>query len=121
MTVRSNLIRAAIALLVPSALAQAAPSPVSLPVYDSTQIAFGSYVVVRRIGIEDWRSAFRIPGFADEASAKNAVLAQAAQVGADGVINLHCMGQTDRIFRPAGYYCYGNAIKLKNERRTVGR
>jgi hypothetical protein len=40
----------------------------------------------------------------------------AARRGADGVINMTCFDQTDRIFHRAGYYCYGNAIKIKNER-----
>ena len=83
-------------------------------VYDSTQIALDSYTVIKRMGVSDWKSAFRIAGYSDEAQAREALLAQAAQVGADGVVNLHCLSQTDRVWNPAGYYCYGNAIKLKS-------
>ena len=91
-------------------------APAAVPVYDPTQLAFNSYVVVERIGIETWRSAFGIPGHATEDAARNAVLARAAQVGAGGVTNLRCMSQTDGIFRPSGYYCYANAIRLKSAR-----
>ena len=90
----------------------AAPQPIA--VYDSTQIALDSYTVIKRLGVSDWKSAFRMAGYSDEAQARDALLAQAALVGADAVVNLHCLGQTDRIWNPAGYYCYGNAIKLKS-------
>jgi hypothetical protein len=84
-----------------------------VPVYDATQVAFDRYVVVKRVGIDDWRSAFRIKGHADLAAATQAVLNEAARVGADGVTNLMCFDQTDALFNPAGYFCYGNAIRLK--------
>jgi hypothetical protein len=89
-------------------------APQSIPVYDSTQIALDSYTMIKRMGVSDWKSAFRIAGYSDEAQAREALLAQAAQVGADGVVNLHCLGQTDRVWNPTGYYCYGNAIRLKS-------
>jgi hypothetical protein len=87
-------------------------------IYDSTQLALDHYVVIERIGVQGWRSAFGIGGHRDEASARGAVLAEAARVRADGVINLHCLGQTDGLFNSSGFYCYGNAIRLKNERRV---
>jgi uncharacterized protein YbjQ (UPF0145 family) len=97
-----------------AAFAFAAPQTVQ--VYDSTQIALDSYTVLKRMGVSEWRSAFRMSGYSDEQMAREALLANAAQLGADGVINLHCLGQTDRMFNSAGSYCYGNAIKLKRER-----
>jgi hypothetical protein len=99
----------------------AAPSANRMAVYDATQLAHDSYVVVERIGIDTWKSAFGIGGYRDEPNARNAVLARAERLGADGVINLHCLGQTDRLFNPAGYYCYGNAIRVRrNEPRVSG-
>ena len=85
----------------------------SVPVYDATQLAFDRYVLVKRVGIDDWRSAFRIKGYSDRAAATQAVLNEAAQAGADGVINLTCFDRTDALFDPAGYFCYGNAIRIK--------
>jgi hypothetical protein len=95
------------------ASAGVAVEPASLPVYDATQVAFGQYVVVKRVGIDDWRSAFRIKGHPDLAAATQAVLNEAAHAGADAVVNLTCFDRTDAIFNPSGYFCYGNAVRLK--------
>jgi hypothetical protein len=100
--------------LIAAALAGAAHAAgQGVPVYDATQIALDRYTVVKRVGVQDWQSAFRIPGHRDLESAQQAIVNEAARAGADGVINLTCFDQTDRIFNPAGYFCYGNAIKLK--------
>jgi len=115
-TLRRILVSSVLALTCHGALAQAS-NPV--PIYDSTQIPFDRYTVVKRIWVQDWRSAFWIPGERDEAAAQRALLSEAARVNADGVINLKCLDQTDNIFKRSGYYCYGNAIRLKNEVRVV--
>ncbi len=93
--------------------ATAAAEQGTVPVYDATQVAFDRYVVVKRVGIDDWRSAFRIKGHPDLAAATQAVLNEATRAGADAVINLTCFDKTDALFNPAGYFCYGNAIRLK--------
>ena len=85
----------------------------AVPIYDSTQIALDRYTVLKRLGVEDWESAFRIPGYKDLETAQTALVNEAGRLGADGVINVACFDQTDRIFNPAGYFCYGNAIRLK--------
>ena len=82
-------------------------------VYDATQVAYGRYVIVKRIGVEDWRSAFYIPGHRDLERARAAVVNEAARLGADAVVNLKCFDQTDAIFNPAGFFCYGDAVKAK--------
>ena len=84
-----------------------------VPVYDATQVAFDGYVIIKRIGIEDWRSAFRLRGHADLATARQAIVNEAARLGADAVTNLTCFDQTDALFKPLGYFCYGNAIRAK--------
>ena len=100
-----------------AALSGASYAAEAVRVYDSTEIALDSYTFVKRMGVSEWRSAFRIAGYSDEGQARDALLTRAAQLGADGVVNLHCLGQTDRVFNPAGYYCYGNAIRLKSATR----
>jgi len=107
-----------LALLILSAWTHTAtasqPAPAgAVPIYDSTQVALARYTVLKRIGIDDWRSAFRIRGHGSLESAQLAIVSEAGRLGADGVINLTCFDQTDRIFNPAGYFCYGNAIRLK--------
>ena len=84
-----------------------------VPIYDSTQIALSRYTVIKRLWVEGWKSSFWVGGDRDEATARQALLDQAARLGADGVINLYCLSQTDAVFSPKGYYCYGAAIKLK--------
>ena len=107
-----SIVLAAAALLTCAATA-AQPARESVPVYDSTQIAFDRYTVISRVGVEGWESAFRIRGHRDLESAKQAVVDAAGRAGADGVVNLTCFDRTDGFFERAGYYCYGNAIKAK--------
>jgi hypothetical protein len=102
-----------LALTLASALAHAHSAGSAVPIYDATQLAMDRFTVVKRVGIQDWSSAFWIRGHRDLGSAQQAIVNEAARVGADGVINLTCFDQTDRIFNPAGYFCYGNAIRLK--------
>ena len=102
---------AALALAIAASGAAAADG---VPVYDSTQVPFDRYTIVSRIGVEDWRqSAFRIRSHPTLQAARAALTREAARLGADGVINMICFDQTDRVFRPEGYFCYGNAIRLK--------
>lgn len=81
-------------------------------IYDSTQIALDRYTVIERLGVQDRKSAFFIRSYRDVGAATDALLAEAARAGADGLVNLHCLGQSDQP-NGVGYYCYGNAIKLK--------
>ena len=102
------------------AAAAAAGGASSVPVYDATQVAPGSFVVVERIGVQGWRSAFGVPAYSTEDAARDAVLARAAQLGADGVVNLTCMSKSDRMFNPVGYFCYANAMKARNDLASLG-
>jgi hypothetical protein len=99
-------------LLILLSSAPAAQTRPAVPVYDSTQVALDRYTVIRRLGVQGWRSGYYIPSYADAATAVEALLEEAARLGADGLVNLYCLDRSDRL-RGAGYYCYGNAIKLK--------
>ena len=111
---RSTISLVAAIALAPAFAGASTQGPAStVPVYDATQVAYSAYIVVKRIGVGDWRSAFGLGGHASLEAAQSAVVAEAARAGADGVTNLTCFDQTDRVFRSAGYYCYGNAIRLK--------
>src|SRR5687767_7146807 len=91
----STAAAAGIAFAVLPLLAAAQTSLRTVPVYDSTQIALAGYSVIKRVGVDDWSSSFRIRGHQDLASAQQAVIGEAARVGADGVVNLTCFDQTD--------------------------
>jgi hypothetical protein len=84
----------------------------AVPVYDSTQVALDRYTVIKRLGVQGWRSGYYIPSYDDATAAAEALLAEAAGLGADGLVNLYCLDRSDRL-KGDGYYCYGNAIKLK--------
>jgi len=80
-------------------------------VFDATQLAFDRYTVVKRIWTGTWRSAFWVATHDDAADAIAALTSKAADAGATGVINLHCLNDTGGW--GSGYFCYGLAIKLK--------
>ena len=75
----------------------------------------GTYTVIDRISVARWSSAFNVPAYADQASARRALLNEAARIGGDGVVNLACIQSAGPGAGVAlgGYYCYGNVIKLK--------
>ena len=83
-----------------------------VPIYDSTQIALDRYTVVKRLGVQGWRSGYFIPSYPDVEIAVQALIGEAASLGADGLVNVYCLGRSDRL-KGEGYYCYGNAIKVK--------
>ncbi len=107
-------------LLAPALLALAMCSSVNalaqeqraVPIYDSTQIALDRYTVIERLGVQGWRSGYYIESYRDAATAAEALVARAAHLGADGLVNVYCLDRSDRL-KGEGYYCYGNAIKLK--------
>jgi hypothetical protein len=84
----------------------------AVPLYDSTQVALDRYTIIKRLGVQGWRSGYYILSYPDATMAAEALLAEAATLGADGLVNLYCLDRSDR-WKGDGYYCYGNAIKLK--------
>jgi len=98
------------ALCVAAGLAHGADAA-QVKVFDATQLTFDRYTVVTRIWTQMWRSALWVPEYGNTADAIDALTSKAAGAGADGVINLHCLNDTDGW--GSGYICYGLAIKLK--------
>ena len=76
----------------------------AVPIYDSTQIAFDRYTVVKRIGGRGLEFGCSASRGTPTRSAQAALLNEAAPLGADGVINLHCLGQTDGDFQSGGVF-----------------
>ena len=58
-----------------------------------------------------WRASLEVPFHSDAAAAIRAISNEAASLGADGIVNLHCVN--DRGGWYTGYTCYGLAIRLK--------
>jgi uncharacterized protein YbjQ (UPF0145 family) len=82
-----------------------------IKVFDATELTLARYTVVKRIWAGTWRSAFWVSTHNDAADAIAALTSKAADAGADGVVNLHCLNDTGGW--GGGYFCYGLAIKLK--------
>ena len=86
---------------------------VSAPVrvFDAAELTLSSYTVVKRLWTGSWRASFWVPEYDEAGAAIAALTTEAARLGADAVVNLHCLN--DRGGWSAGYICYGLAIKLK--------
>ncbi len=80
-------------------------------VFDATELALHRYTVVKRIWTQTWRTAFWVSNYDDASDAIAALTSKAADEGANGVINLHCLNDTGGW--GGGYFCYGLAIKLQ--------
>ena len=105
---------AALALLIGYISIAAAQGGAGPRVYQVGEITFDRYTVLERIWVGSWRSAFSVPTRADEQGAVAALKEEAARLGADGMVNLHCLNdESGGLFGGKGHYCYANAIKLK--------
>ena len=102
----------AVALVLAAGLA-AATSGGMPRVYKVGEITLDRYVVIERIWVGTLRSAIWVPTYADQTRAIEAVLAAAERRGADGIVNLHCLHDGGGLPPLTGYFCYANAIKLK--------
>lgn len=80
-------------------------------VFDAGELTPDRYTVIERLWTGTWRASFWIPSHDDAGAAVAALTRKAASLGADGVVNLHCLNDTGGW--GGGYYCYGLAIRLK--------
>jgi hypothetical protein len=80
-------------------------------VFDATELTPSRYTVIERVWTGTWRAPFWIPNHEDAGAAVAALTNKAASLGANGVVNLHCLN--DAGGWGGGYYCYGLAIKLR--------
>ena len=79
-------------------------------IYEASELSLASYTVVKRIWAGTWRASLWVPTHTELADAIEALKAKAADAGADGVVNLHCLSEAPWDER---WFCYGLAIKLK--------
>ena len=80
-------------------------------VFDAGELTLSSYAVVKRLWTGSWRASFWTPAYTEVEAAIAALTTEAAGLGADAVVNLHCLNDSGGLF--PGYTCYGLAIKLK--------
>jgi hypothetical protein len=88
-----------------------AVDPGQVKVFEATELPLHRYTVVKRIWTQTWRSAFWVSNYDEASDAIAALTSKAADEGANGVINLHCLNDTHGW--GGGYFCYGLAIRMK--------
>ena len=98
-------------LLVLVAASASATEPAPVRVFDAAELTLSRYTIVKRLWTGSLRASFWIPEYNDAAAAISAITEEARNLGADGVVNLHCVN--DASGWSAGYLCYALAIKLK--------
>lgn len=103
------LLMSAIVLMATPVRAADASAPIR--VLDAGELTLARYSVVKRLWTGGWRASFWVPVHEDAGDAIAALTAEAASLGADAIVNLHCLNDSGGW--PAGYYCYGLAIRFK--------
>ena len=98
-----------------TAPAAAAETPsAAVRIYEAGALVPERYTVIKRLWVESWRSAFWVPTHGESAAAIAELQAEAARLGADGIVNLHCLNSRGGWFSGAdAFFCYGNAVRLK--------
>jgi hypothetical protein len=106
-----SLIAAALlATAAAAAMAQEKTEAAQVRIYDAAELTLDRYTIVKRIWAGTWRASFWVPSHSESAAAVEMLKARAADAGADGVVNLHCLND---VAWDGHYLCYGLAIKLK--------
>lgn len=108
-TVRDCAVLALCAAL--TSLASAAPEDVRI--YEPGKLTHDRYQIVTRLWVESWRSAFQVPGHADQAAAVAELKAEATQQGANALTNVACFVDSNPLWGQGSHFCYALAIKLK--------
>jgi len=85
-------------------------------VYEPEQLVQGQYELVRRLWVDSWRTAFWLPTYSSKAKSVASLQAEAARLGANGLINVGCRDQGHFmrfLNREPAFLCYGNAIRVR--------
>lgn len=89
---------------------------VEVKVYEPEQLKQDQYALVRYLWVDSWRTAFSLPTYSSEAKGIASLQAEAARLGANGLINVSCRDQGHFIWtrsREPAILCYGNAIRVR--------
>ena len=85
-------------------------------IYGPSQIVRGQYDDVRYLWVDSWRAAFWLPSASSEADGIASLQAEAARLGANGLINVSCIDQGHFMWswsRNPSILCYGHAIHVR--------
>lgn len=85
-------------------------------VYEPNQLVQGQYDGVRYLWVDSWRTALWLPSASSEAEGIASLQAEAARLGANGLINVSCTDQGHFMWswsRERAILCYGHAIRVR--------
>jgi hypothetical protein len=85
-------------------------------VYEPEQLMQSQYELVRYLWVDSWRTAFWLPHDSSEAKGLVSLQAEAARLGANGLINVSCRDQGHSVWswsRAPAILCYGDAIRVR--------
>jgi hypothetical protein len=85
-------------------------------IYEPSRLLRDQYEDVRYLWVDSWRTAFWLPSVASDAEGIAALQAEAARLGANGLINVSCRdpGQFRWPWsREPSILCYGHAIRVR--------
>ena len=89
-------------------------------VYGPSELSTNQYEVVSRLWVDSWRTAWRLPTYPSEEAAIASLRAEAARLGADGLVNVGCLREAPSTWSGSAQpsiLCYANAIRI---RRSAG-
>ena len=82
-------------------------------VYTPAQLKQGEYETVARLWVETWRPLFWVPTYSSPDDGIAALQDKAAELGANGLINVDCYGDKGLFsLGSESLTCYGKAIKV---------
>ena len=86
-----------------------------IKVYKPPELSGTSYESVGHVWVDSWRTAFWAPTHPTEDEAVRALRAEAARLGANGIVNVVCLDQNvpkkSADAQPA-ILCYSNALRV---------
>ena len=87
-----------------------------IKVYKPAELSGTSYESVGHVWVDSWRTAFYPPTYSSEDEALRSLRAEAARLGANGLVNIVCLDQN--VPKKSGnaelaVLCYGYAIRVR--------
>ena len=104
-----TLTAAALVALLPAC----ATTQSGVEIYSPAQLRQREYDTVARLWVDSWRTAFWVPTYSSRDDGIAALQDKARALGANGLINVACYGDTGWFGGSEAFTCYGKAIKVR--------
>ena len=91
----------------------ATTKPEDVKIYSPAELRQGEYNTVSRLWVNSWRTAFRVPTYSSRDEGIAALQDKAHSLGANGLINVACYGDTGWFGGSEAFTCYGKAIRVR--------